>query len=441
MKKAALALLLTACASASRLHLSPCEIAKAKARCGTFDVRESWRSRRTLPLKVVVLPALVHNESPIFVFIGGPGQPVISGGVEFEVNELPAERRLHDVVLVDGRGTGESAPLLCPEAMKKHARALVEDDLFPLPFIEDCRSEIEPHADLNAYTFPYFADDIDALREALGYPKINILALSYGTRAGLTFLERHPKSVRSMLIVGALSPENLMPLNSSRDAQGVIDRLSAELPMFGRELQTVLDSLPVEITSGDYHLRITRGMFSEFLRSMLYVVDGQSVAPLLIHLAARGEWQPIAQRFVRHREGWYDAIGPFMSITCPSDVRYIDPDAIAAATANTLFGDYRVRRQIAACEQWTPGLTARVRVPRDTGVPILVLAGELDPVTPPRWTIPGARTIVLANTGHVDNNPCSLALEVAFFDAGSTEHLDDSCARMIKRPPFVTKLP
>jgi pimeloyl-ACP methyl ester carboxylesterase len=443
-------ILLVACATAPQsLHLSPCTVAGAQARCGTFDVRESWQSRRVLALKVIVLPALVHNESPVFIFSGGPGEPVVSGA-EFEVKEFAAERRLHDVVLVDARGTGESAPLVCPEAMKRHRHALVEDDLFPFPFIADCRSEIEAHADPAVYTFPYFVDDIEALRSALGYSKINIVGLSYGTRAALTFLERHPQSLRSILLVGPLPPENIMPLNTSRDAQAVIDRLiadsTASFPNLSSELQRVFSDLegkPVEIKTGDYHLRINRGMFAEFLRSNLYAVDRQKFIPLMIHLAAQSDWAAIAPRFVRYRESWYDAIGPFMSITCPTDVRWIDPNDIPAATAGTLLGDYRVRRQMAACEQWTPGMTARTRIPRDSSVPILVITGELDPVTPPRWTaaIPKAHTIVLANSGHVDDMTCGVPLEVAFFDAGTFDYLDDSCAKTIKRPPFATKLP
>jgi pimeloyl-ACP methyl ester carboxylesterase len=460
VKNAALALLLTACATApsSQLHLTPCTVAGAQARCGSFEVKESWRSRRMLPLKVIVLPALVHNESPIFIFSGGPGEPVLAGA-GFEV-DFPAERRLHDVVFVDARGTGESAPLVCPEAMKRHKKALVEDELFPLPFIADCRREIEPHADLSAYTFPYFVDDVDALRRALGYSKIEIIAISYGTRAALTMLERHPDSVRAMLLLGPLPPESFPPLSFAQDAQPVIDRLiadcgadstcSSNFPNFSSELQRVFSTLeqkPVEITSGDYHLRITRGAFSEYLRSMLFVVDRQKVVPLIIHLAAQGNWAAIAPLFVRYREGWYDVIGPFMAITCPTDVRYIDESDIPAATAGALLGDYRVRRQIAACQEWTPGMVARTRVPRDSGVPILILTGDIDPATPPRWgkileqDASRTRTIVLANSGHVDSNACLNALEIAFVDAGSFDHLDDSCAKTLKRPPFATKLP
>jgi pimeloyl-ACP methyl ester carboxylesterase len=80
-------------------------------------------------------------------------------------------------------------------------------------------------------------------------------------------------------------------------------------------------------------------------------------------------------------------------------------------------------------------------------VPVLILAGDRDPVTPPRWAdllqsqLQRARTIVLANSGHVETNDCSVALEVAFFDAGSFDHLDASCAKAIPRGSFATKFP
>ncbi len=454
MRYALFAFALAACATTSpSLHLSPCIVAGAAARCGTFDVAESSRSSRTLALKVIVVPATDHSESAIFPFDGGPGQPVTAGaGIEVQV--FAAERRLHDVVLVDERGTGGSAPLQCAEAMKKHQRALLEDELLPPSFVADCRREIETHADLAAYSFPYFTDDVEALRRALGYGPINIVGLSYGTRAALTFLERHPRSVRSMLLLGPLAPENIPPLYFPRDAQAAIDRLIADsaatFPDFSTELRRVFDGLeqkPAEVVDGDHHLRITRGAFGEFFRSMLYSAENQSRLPLVIHLAATGDWTSIAPLFVHYRNAWYDTIGPFMAVTCPTDIRAIDPNEISTATTGTLLGDYRVRRQIAACEQWAPGTVPRVHVRTDVDVPILMITGDIDPVTPARWAksietrAKRARTIILANSGHVETNPCAVALEVSFFAAGSFERLDDSCARSITRPPFLTKLP
>ena len=451
LPSALLALLLTACATApssSRLHLEPCTVAGAKARCGTFDVRESALSRRTLSLKVIVLPATMHNESPVFVFNGGPGQPT-TAGADIEVTIFERERRLHDVVLVDQRGTGESAPLACPSAMKRHGRELVEGDLFPDAFITDCRKEIEEHANPAHYTIPYFLEDVERLRSALGYKRINIVALSYGTRSALMFLERYSTSVRSILLIGPLPPESVTPVSFVRHGQAALDRLIADakatFPNFARDINSI-GPWPVTIDSGGYHITMTRGAFAEFIRSSMMNVAGQSRVPLMIHRAAEGDWLSIAPLFIRYRKGWYDDIGPFLSITCPTDVRWIDADEIPAATAGTFFGDYRVRRQVAACNLWTGGRAARPSA-STSSVPILITTGEVDPVTPPHAAesvaraLGHARTIVFANSGHVEANRCAIDLEVAFFDAGSFEHLDDSCAKALKRPPFATKLP
>ena len=440
------------------LHLAPCTIAGAPARCGTFDVRESSRSSRTLSLKVIVLAAREHNDSAIFPFSGGPGMAT-TPGAEDEVKIFGAELRRHDVVLVDQRGTGGSAPLRCPEAQKKHAGELIEGDLFPLPFVSDCRQEIEKHSDLTAYGTEQFTDDVDALRRALGYGAIDIVGISYGTRSALTFLARHPKSVHTLLLEGPLPPENAMPLYAARDAQSALDRIvadcrseaacSAAFPDIAGDLTralAALDAKPAQFDAAAYHITMPRAAFGEFLRAQMYSAERQALIPLMIHLAAAGDWNWIGTYWMRYRDGWYDDIGAFLSISCSGDVRWIDPATIPAATANTFIGDYRVRRQLAACRNWAPGRAPRVKVPA-AGVPVLIITGDRDPVTPPRWArllqsqLPRARTIVLANNGHTEPSDCALALETGFFDAGSFDHLDGSCAKVIPRPPFATKMP
>jgi pimeloyl-ACP methyl ester carboxylesterase len=443
---------------AASLHLAPCTIAGASARCGTFDVRESPHSTRTLPLKVIVLSAREHNDSAIFAFSGGPGMAT-TPGAEDEVKIFGAELRRHDVVLVDQRGTGGSSPLRCPDAQKASARELIEGELFPLRFVTNCRREIEKHSDLSAYTTPQFTDDVDALRGALGYDAIDIVGFSYGTRSALTFLERHPKSVHALLLEGPLPPQNPMPLETARDAQWALDGIIADcraepgcaaaFPDIAGDLAQILaalDAKPAHFAAGQYHVTMSRGAFGEFLRSEMYSAERQRLLPLMLHRAAAGDWRWIGTYWLRYRDGWYDEIGPFLSVSCPGDVRWIDPAVIPPATANTFLGDYRVRRQIAACQAWEPGRIPTVTIPA-VDVPVLILTGDRDPVTPPRWAellqsrLPRARTIVLANSGHVETNDCSVALEVAFFDAGSFDHLDASCAKAIPRTPFSTKFP
>lgn len=379
-------------------------------------------------MKVIVLPATEKNQSAIFVFGGGPGL-IVTDAAEDEVKELAAERRFHDVVFVDQRGSATSSPLSCAEAMKKHARAIVEDDLFPPALITDCRREVEAHANPTHYTFDYFVDDVEALRRALGYGPINIFAMSYGTRAALTYQSKYPKSVRSMLLYGPLPPENRMPLEAARDAQAVMDHILPDQT----ELNAALNALPVDISSGGYTIHMTRGAFAEYLRNSLYTAEKQAKVPAIVHQAAQGDWQSIAPGFIAQRQNWYDRMEILLSITCPTDIRYISPAEVSFATANTFLGDYRVRRQIAACEQWTPGFAPRVRVVAKSKTPILIFTGEFDPVTPKRWAdvlaAPNVRTIVSAGKGHADFNPCTDKLEIEFFDAGAFDKLDDACAR------------
>ena len=450
--------LFAAATLATSLHLAPCKIAGAPARCGTFDVRESPRSSRTLPLKVIVLAAREHNDSAIFPFSGGPGMAT-TPGAEDEIKIFGAELRRHDVVLVDQRGTGGSAPLRCPAAQTKHVRELIEGELFPLPFIRDCRREIEKHSDLTAYGTAEFTDDVDVLRRALGYDAIDIVGTSYGTRSALTFLDRHPHSVRTLLLEGPLPPENPMPLYAGRDAQLALDRIVADckaeaacaaaFPDVALDLVralTALDAKPARFDAGECHVTMSRGEFGEFLRSRMYSAERQRLIPLMIHRAAAGDWSWIAPYWLRYRDGWYDDIGAFLSISCPGDVRWIDDAAIRAASANTFLGDYRVRRQIAACNAWASGRAPRVSIPA-VDVPVLIVTGDRDPVTPPIWAtllqsrLQRARTIVLNNNAHAEPSTCALDLEIAFFDAGSFEHLDGSCAKEIPRAAFATTLP
>jgi pimeloyl-ACP methyl ester carboxylesterase len=103
------------------LALRPCAAVPglpAGARCGTYEVFENRAARkgRKIPLRVVVLPALGPERAPdaIVYFAGGPGGSSVEEGVELgEVLQQLHQRR--DILLVDMRGTGGSAPLVCPE--------------------------------------------------------------------------------------------------------------------------------------------------------------------------------------------------------------------------------------------------------------------------------------------------------------------------------------
>ena len=79
-----------------------------------------------------------------------------------------------------------------------------------------CRQELEPKANLTLYTTPIAMDDLDEVRAALGYERINLFGGSYGTRAALVYLKRHPQSVRTVTLQGVAPTNQFMPPISRR---------------------------------------------------------------------------------------------------------------------------------------------------------------------------------------------------------------------------------
>ncbi len=71
-------------------------------------------------------------------------------------------------------------------------------------------------------------DDIDDVRQFLGYGSINLWGGSYGTRAALVYLKQHEASVRSVVLDGVAPTDMRLPLYMARDSQRALDRLLAD---------------------------------------------------------------------------------------------------------------------------------------------------------------------------------------------------------------------
>jgi len=142
------------------------------------------------------------------------------------------------------------------------------------------------------------------------------------------------------------------------------------------------------------------------------------------------------------------ALGMYLSVVCAEDVPRIPSRGVDSRARGTFLGDALVRNLRAACDVWLPGVRAPHAPPLRSPVPTLVLTGDVDPVTPPRWGeqllpgLPRGRQVVLAATGHVPSmSPCAATLFARFVDAGAAEGLDVSCARVSTRPPFLLEGP
>ena len=99
-------------------------------------------------------------------------------------------------------------------------------------------------------------------------------------------------------------------------------------------------------------------------------------------------------------------------------------------------------RTWAACGAWPKGeLPADYAAPFTSQVPVLLISGDLDPVTPPHWGVDAQKSFpnslhVVMPGAHVSDNDCVAALMKTFLATASVKSLDTSCVAKTKLPPF-----
>src|SRR5262249_11135156 len=188
------------------------------------------KTGRKMSLKVVVLPALTEKAAPdpILYFTGGPGgsstETITRAGKPY----LASLRRERDLVFVDQRGTGGSNPLVCDLYPDKNDMAAYFSEVLSLDRLRACRAELEKVADLKLYSTSIAIDDLDEVRAALGYEKVNLYGASYGSTAALTYLRQYPQRVRTATILGVAPTDMKLPLPVIKGVQNAIDRLFAD---------------------------------------------------------------------------------------------------------------------------------------------------------------------------------------------------------------------
>jgi pimeloyl-ACP methyl ester carboxylesterase len=453
--------------------LAPCPDAP-ELRCGTIEVLED-RSKpggRRIGIHVVVAPALSETPKPdaLFYFAGGPGDSAASNAAGV-VPEFATLRRERDLVFVDQRGTGKSNRLDCDAPGSAEDPRGYFEEHYNEEMVRACRERLEARADLTQYTTSIAMDDVDEVRERLGYEQINLFGGSYGTRAAQVYMRRHTAHVRSAILLGTAGMRQHLPLYHARDAQASMDGLLAAcaqdkackkaFPRVRKELDAVIARLSrkpalVKIddprTGGTIEVPISRGVFAENLRFSTYSAGGGAAAPLLIHRAHAGDFTPFA-RITLATEPWLRealAWGMHLSVTCSEDVPFF-PEDIGPVVAGTYLGDYRARLQQRACALWPRGeVPEGYHEPVAVDVPTLLLSGALDPVTPPRWAEEVAPHLpnhlhVLVSEGHhgfggLSNAECMVGLVTRFVETAQVEGLDTSCVATMKRPAFLTQM-
>ena len=340
-------------------------------------------------------------------------------------------------------------------------------DFYSLDALRSCRAELEKRADLTQYTTSIAMDDLDDVRAALGYDKINVLGGSYGTKAALVYLHRHPEHVRTVTLEAVASPQYKIPLAFSRTIQDSVDHIieacaadaacHKDYPNLKQEFQAILERLDKAPAQFDLWnpavgktqpVTLSRGAFVAFLRPVLYVPQLASAFPLMVHQAFQNEWRVYGGAVLQLSTIFEQTLarGMSFSVTCAEDVPSITEDEIKRDTTGTYLGDYSVRLFQRACKEWPRGsIPKNFFEPFRSDVPVLLISGALDPATPPQMArevasrLSHSRLIEIPEGTHGTGSPCIDGLITRFVAQGSADGLDSSCVSQIHLPPFVTQ--
>jgi pimeloyl-ACP methyl ester carboxylesterase len=429
----------------------PASLQIPKAKCGTVRVPENRRiaNGREIALNLILLPAAnaPPRLPPLFDIDGGPGLNSTKNAEFYASNAVSKDR---DVVLLDQRGTGRSNPLECPEL----AAVKPTEPMLPPAAVQRCRDLLAAKVDLRSYGTSEAVADLETVRQALGYRKIDLFGLSYGTTVALRYMHRYPGNVRAAVLMGVAPPDAMPPRHhatAAAEALGLLIEDCKRDTVCNRRFPALADTL------GRTHSAIAKKdgalaaeLFLERLRTRLYAPASRAGLPLAIERAASGDLT-----------GFYGsagAAGPpvadgmFLAVTCSESFALMPFDAATAAAKATSFGDYRLRRQREACREWPTAKTDEdhLSLPVDSSASVLVISGAMDPVTPPSWgeavsrSLRNTRHIVIPGGGHIPDGlsgleTCLDPLMIAFLDHGDPKRLDASCIAEMKAPAYAVQ--
>lgn len=450
--------------------LKPCRLQglEHEAQCGVLKrpLDPAVPAGVQIDLHYAVIPALARNKKPdpVFFFAGGPGQSAIdlAGTV---ANALGRFGNRRDIVLIDQRGTGRSAPLKCSDDETGRSLSELMDPAQQIALLAACRAALQrlPYGDLRFFTTTIAMHDADAVRQALGAERIDAIGGSYGTRDVLEYMRLYPQHVRRAVLDGVAPPDLVLPAAFSADNQAAFDAVfaacegepacAARYPHLHARWEALLAGVPKTVsiahpvTGRLETVVLTRDALLSMVRTPLYVPALASALPEALWQATEGHFEgllALSTALQGKGKAMSLAEGMHFSVVCSEDFPLLGhaTDAPGADFGITFSQPYR-----ALCPQWPKGAVSPdfYRMPPAPAA-TLVLSGSIDPATPPRHGAhvaqalgARARHVVVPNAGHgAMQVPCIRDAVFRFVDAPTDDDalkVDVGCAAHLPRPP------
>lgn len=355
------------------------------------------------------------------VLAGGPGDSgtrLLSGLSEAQAASL-LDLMGGDVLAFDQRGTGQSRPSLAvpgtislPFAARPAALRPVMERAARLAAAGFTASGVR----LESYTSVESADDVDAVRHAFGYARLNLWGRSYGSHLALATVRRHPDSIARMILVSPEGPDHTLKLPAQTDA--VIARIAAragapELPAMMRTVFERLRRAPVTVSATDpasgAATPVTIGEFDLQWLTAQSLGDPRLLAtlPAAYREMAAGRFERVAPAILMMRTRFRlgSAMKYMMDLSSygtPARIAQIREQAGGALLGNAM--NFPLMDLHGAWPE--ADLGDAYRSPVRSNVPALILAGDLDARTPVEnareiaATLPNAHIVVVENGAH-----------------------------------------
>jgi len=419
---------------------------------------------KSIDLFVVKLPSSSPNpEADAFTIVqGGPGGSSIDMAIGFR-QALEFVRTKRDVLIVDQRGTGRSNILQCDIPDEELINSAF-DRARTLKLTRECKAKLS-HSDLRFYTTSVAVQDLDAVREAAGYPQLTVYGVSYGTRVAQHYLRRFPENTRALIIDGVVDVGlNLAGAEIARRSQDAFDNMVERcnqtkscVEQFGdlsvkfKELRQRLIENPTEIelahplTGNTIYHTVSEVDLLAAVRFMPYATETTALLPMLISHAYAGDYLPLAAQSISTLESLDEefATGMHNSVMCAEDAPFVDASA-AEQTSNTYFGRDMIDGLAATCQAWPKGLIdADFRESFDSDKPVLILSGETDPITPPAngeraaKMFSDSKHLIVPSHGHgVISRGCVPFLIRDFIVNANLDDVKSDCIERERAMPF-----
>ncbi|MGC1817698.1 MAG: alpha/beta hydrolase [Casimicrobiaceae bacterium] len=430
--------------------------ATTRAWCAPFSVAEDPANpngrRLNLRLALIKSAAPTADRDIVVYLAGGPGQSAVDTWPQMAAALAPL-RKHHHILLLDQRGTGKSNPLTCKG---EGGNGLLGGKADPQTIREqtrECLREVEAVGDPRYYTTTAAVHDLEALRQALGAPPFDLVGVSYGTRVAQQYLMHHPQALRSVVLDSVMPNQRVLGedfapnLESALKAQfAACTRTPACAKAFGdpyaslAELRASLRAQPraVEyrdpVTFAPRQLRLDDVALRGLVRLFAYGPETAALLPLSISEGLKGNFAPLAgqEKLLTGELADLAENAMQLSVVCSEDADLLAP---RPQDAGTVLGNSIIESIIAACAIWPHGTRpADFHAALQSRTPVLLLEGELDPVTPPAYGsevlkgLPNGRLLVARGQGHnVIGRGCIPRLVAEFVDKLDPLTLDAKC--------------